>query len=135
MLKNKFRKFNTSQGFTLVELLVVILIIGVLSGLVLSTLNSQGIREKSKDGQRKADLKTIQVALELYHAENRTYPNSGSGSWLIITGGDSLSSTLSSGGYLQQMPVDPDLETGNSGPCSNVDRTDTTIDLTGRTIC
>lgn len=51
-------------GFTLIELLVVIAIIGVLASIVLASLNSA--REKSRDARRVADIKQIQLALELY---------------------------------------------------------------------
>lgn len=52
------------RGFTLIELLVVIAIIGVLASIVLASLNSA--RRKSRDARRVADIKQIQLALELY---------------------------------------------------------------------
>ena len=60
-------------GFTLIELLVVIAIIGILSSVVLASLNSA--RQKSRDAKRISDLKQIQLALELYYGDyNSTYP-------------------------------------------------------------
>lgn len=53
-----------STGFTLIELLVVIAIIGVLASVVLASLNTA--RRKSRDARRIADVKQIQLALELY---------------------------------------------------------------------
>ncbi|MBI4134856.1 MAG: prepilin-type N-terminal cleavage/methylation domain-containing protein [Candidatus Sungbacteria bacterium] len=62
------------SGFTLVELLVVIAIIGVLASVVLASLNSA--RKKSRDARRVADLKQLQLALELYFDSNgNTYPD------------------------------------------------------------
>lgn len=55
---------RTKKGFTLIELLVVIAIIGVLASVVLASLNSA--RKKSRDARRIADIKQIQLALELY---------------------------------------------------------------------
>lgn len=52
------------NGFTLIELLVVIGIIGVLTGL--ATFNFQQARQRTRDVQRKNDLKQLQQALELY---------------------------------------------------------------------
>ena len=52
------------KGFTLIELLVVIAIIGILASVVLASLNSA--RKKSRDARRVADIKQIQLALELY---------------------------------------------------------------------
>ena len=60
------------RGFTLIELLVVIAIIGILSSVVLASLNSA--RQKSRDSRRVADVKQIQNALELFYDASSTYP-------------------------------------------------------------
>ncbi|MEK7179015.1 MAG: type II secretion system protein [Patescibacteria group bacterium] len=72
-----FFKRNTQKGggggFTLIELLVVIAIIGILSAVVLASLNSA--RQKSRDAKRVADVKQLQLALELYFDDNSSvYP-------------------------------------------------------------
>ena len=84
---------NTKRGFTLIELLVVIAIIGILSSVVLASLNSA--RRKGRDARRIADLKQIQLALELYYDANGTYPAAISGT------------ELTSPGYIAAMPKDP----------------------------
>lgn len=61
-----------NKGFTLIELLVVIAIIGILSSVVLASLNSA--RQKSRDARRVADIKQVQLALELYFDSNANYP-------------------------------------------------------------
>ncbi len=66
--------FRTKRGFTLIELLVVIAIIGILSSVVLASLNSA--RQKSRDARRIADIKQLQIALELYYDSNNNYPTS-----------------------------------------------------------
>ena len=63
---------RTGRGFTLIELLVVIAIIGILSSVVLASLNDA--RTKSRDAKRIADLKQVQLALELYFDANGSYP-------------------------------------------------------------
>lgn len=64
---------KSQKGFTLVELLVVIAIIGVLASVVLASLNSA--RKKSRDAKRVADIKQIQLALELFFdSRGNTYP-------------------------------------------------------------
>ena len=60
--------FRTKKGFTLIELLVVIAIIGILASIVLASLNTARI--KSRDARRIADIKQIQIALELYFDAN-----------------------------------------------------------------
>lgn len=63
-------KYN--KGFTLIELLVVIAIIGLLSSIVLVSL--QGARAKARDARRLHDMRQIVTALELYYAEHGKYP-------------------------------------------------------------
>ena len=67
------KKFGGGAGFTLIELLVVIAIIGVLASVVLASLNSA--RKKSRDARRVADIKQIQLALELYFDSKGEYPD------------------------------------------------------------
>jgi len=64
--------FKNKKGFTLIELLVVIAIIGILASVVLASLNTA--RKKSRDARRIADIKQLQLALELYFDGNRAYP-------------------------------------------------------------
>lgn len=64
--------YSQKRGFTLIELLVVIAIIGMLSSVVLSSLNNA--RKKARDARRLADFKQLQTALELYYSDNVAYP-------------------------------------------------------------
>jgi len=68
------KRFTLSQskGFTLVELVVVIAIIGILSSIVLASMD--GARQSARDAKRVADIKNIQVALALFYADNNRYP-------------------------------------------------------------
>lgn len=92
-----------NKGFSLIELLIVMAIIGVLATLI--TANFAGVRNKTRDAQRKADLKQLQLALETYRTDQGAYPNS-----LAACG-----SALTSGGttYIQKIPCDP-LNTGQN---------------------
>ena len=93
---------TNNKGFTLIELLVVIAIIGILSSVVLASLNSA--RQKSRDARRIADIKQIQLALELYFDSSRSYPV-GAESGANFTG---MAPT-----YIATIPVDPtNLATG-----------------------
>lgn len=61
-----------NSGFTLIELLVVIAIIGLLSTVVMTSLNSA--RKKGRDTRRVEDIASIRQALEVYYDENGAYP-------------------------------------------------------------
>lgn len=63
---------NKQKGFTLVELLVVIAIIGILSAVVLASLNSA--RQKGRDAKRVGDMGQIKIALELMFDDTGSYP-------------------------------------------------------------
>ena len=62
------------RGFTLLELLIVIAIIGVLTAL--ATVSYSNAQKKARDAQRKSDLKAIQNAMEQYYADEAEYPES-----------------------------------------------------------
>lgn len=61
------------DGFTIVELLIVIVVIGILAGLVITTYN--GIQQKARNTERQTDLKAVQGQLEAYYAQNGRYPS------------------------------------------------------------
>jgi type II secretion system protein G len=60
------------QGFTIVELLIVIVVIGILAALVVTTFT--GIQAKARDTERQTDIKAIHGQLEAYYAQNGAYP-------------------------------------------------------------
>ncbi len=77
----------------MIELLVVIAIIGILSSVVLASLNSA--RKKGRDARRIADVKQLQLALELYYDAQGSYPAAISGA------------ELTGPGYIATNPKDP----------------------------
>jgi prepilin-type N-terminal cleavage/methylation domain-containing protein len=69
MLQNSLRKHRDGEaGFTLVELLVVIVILGVLAGIVVFAVG--GVNQKSKASACNADVATVQAAEEAYAAQH-----------------------------------------------------------------
>ena len=68
-----------SRGFTIVELLVVIVVIGILAAITVVAYN--GIQERANFSRLQADLKSLNKALLLYHADNGVYPVTGSATW------------------------------------------------------
>lgn len=65
-------KKKNSSGFTIVELLIVIVVIGILAALVVTTYN--GIQQKARDTERKTDINAMHGQLEAYNAQNGKYP-------------------------------------------------------------
>ncbi len=66
--------YKTKQsGFTIVELLIVIVVIGILAGLVITTFN--GIQQKARDTERETDIKAIHAQVEAFWAQKGYYPS------------------------------------------------------------
>ncbi len=101
------------QGFTLIEVLVVIAIIGLLASVVLNALGSA--RTKSRDARRLGDTEALGKALAIYFQNNSAYPPPDSqgapyacGGW--DSGGDGVFiSALRSAGILAKDALDPTL--------------------------
>lgn len=91
--------FRKRLGFTLVELLVVISIIGLLATSAFIGVSYSA--KRARDTRRKADLRQLQKAVELYYDENQTYPNT-SGSWYgtCAGSGNVVSGVTGAGGYI-----------------------------------
>jgi len=68
-------KKKASSGFTIVELLIVIVVIGILAALVVTTYN--GIQQKARDTERKTDINALHGQIEAYQAQNGKYPTLG----------------------------------------------------------
>ena len=71
-LNNMNGSRNSASGFTLIELLVVVAIIGILSSVVLASLNSA--RDKARVVRAASDLKQLNLALFMYLDNNGVYP-------------------------------------------------------------
>lgn len=65
-----------NKGFTLIEMLIVIAIIGILSSMILVGLGSA--RAKARDSRRISDIRQIQNGLEIYYSNNQTYASGDS---------------------------------------------------------
>ena len=101
-MKNQKRK-----GFTLIELMVVVAIMGLLAALAVISLNNA--RQRARDARRISDIKQIQTALELYYLDNNEYPDSSGevieGKCISDTNG--LASDCDGDVYMRLTPSNP----------------------------
>lgn len=65
--------FGKTKGFTLVELLVVISILGILAVVVMANFSTA--KKSSRDNKRKADLENVAGSVEIFYSEKKHYPN------------------------------------------------------------
>lgn len=82
-----------TQGFTLIEILVVVTIIAIMTAVAVVSFST--FMKQSRDAKRKADLGQISAALEMYRSNNDTYPTTG------------LTQLTAPTIYIQTVPTDP----------------------------
>ena len=93
-------------GFTLIEIMVVVVIIGILAALVGPRLFGQVDRARIEAA--KAEISTIENALKFYRLDNYAYPTTEQGIEALVTKpNDPNIKNYPAGGYLERMPSDP----------------------------
>ena len=100
-MRNKRKR---QLGFTLLELLIVIVIIGILALIIVPGLASGP--KRARDAQRKSDMRAVKNALETYYNDKNTYPTPASGTNGSTTYFANLSSVLVPD-FLPSVPADP----------------------------
>lgn len=101
------QRTTRSRGFTLVEIMVVVVIIGILGALVVPKL--LGRTGESRVTAAKVDIATMMQALKLYKLDNQRYPTTEQGLNALIvkpTGGPAANG-WKQGGYIEKLPKDP----------------------------
>lgn len=95
----------SEDGFTLVELMVVIVIIGLLATVVM--INVLPSQDKAMATKARADIATLEQALEMYRLDNLSYPTSGDLNVLVTPPAGSQAGRYRRGGYVKNLPKDP----------------------------
>jgi general secretion pathway protein G len=99
-------KASKTRGFTIIEIMVVVLIIGILAALIAPNVLSR--IDEARVTKTKADLKSIEAALELYRLDNFRYPTTDQGLKALVSNpNDASVRNWRAEGYLKQLPKDP----------------------------
>ncbi|MEO2175021.1 MAG: type II secretion system major pseudopilin GspG [bacterium] len=95
------------EGFTLIEIMVVVVILGILGALIVP--NIIGRPDEARVQAAKADIESIGTALELYRLDNSNYPSTDQGLAALVSepSGFPEARRWNSDGYLKKLPVDP----------------------------
>lgn len=106
-MKQNARHVGSQSGFTLVELLVVIVIIGLLATVV--AINVLPTTGKARAEKAKADIAILEQALEQYRLDMMTYPAAVHGLGALIAPPPGLAGAerYRPGGYVRKLPDDP----------------------------
>ena len=95
------------RGFTLLEVMVVVVILGILAALVVPKIVSRP--DEARAVAAKQDIASLLQALKLYRLDNRSYPTTEQGLQALVSRPNTtpLPANWKSGGYLERLPRDP----------------------------
>lgn len=107
-MKNRSKSIDYRQGgFTLIEVMVVVVILGILAAIIVPKIMSRP--EQARIVKVKQDILAIQSALDLYKLDNSTYPSTDQGLQALVVKPSSapVPRNWKADGYLQSVPEDP----------------------------
>ncbi len=95
------------RGFTLIEIMVVVVILGILAAVIIPRIS--GKPEQAKRIKAITDIKSIETALSLFMLDNGFYPSTEQGLEALVTQPTSgrIPNNYQEGGYLKKVPHDP----------------------------
>ena len=101
------RYSNRQQGFTLLELMVVVVILGILAALVVPKIISRP--DDARVMAARQDIASMMQALRLYKLDTQQYPSTEQGLQALIERptGNPVPTNWKNGGYLERLPADP----------------------------
>lgn len=105
-IKNQFLG-NKFSGFTLIEVMVVVVILSILAAIVVPKIMDRP--EQARITKAKNDIRAIEAALNLYRLDNMLYPTTDQGLEALVSkpSGSPEPKNWKEGGYLDRLPNDP----------------------------
>ena len=118
------RQRNTQSGFTLIEIMVVVVILGILAAIVVPKVMDRP--DAARVTKAKQDIRALESALNLYKLDNFNYPSTDQGLEALVKkpSGNPEARNWKQGGYLDRLPKDPwqhDYQYLNPGTHGEVD--------------
>jgi general secretion pathway protein G len=100
-------RLRNQDGFTLIEIMVVIMIIGLLALMVVPRL--RGVADRAKTTKAQADIQELKQALDRYYLDNGSYPTTDQGLNALVTPPTTGRpvTNYEQGGYIEKLPMDP----------------------------
>lgn len=117
-------KLSKQQGFTLIEILIVVVILSILAITVVPQFLDQPA--KARVARAQSDIQNLKKALSMYKLDNFNYPSTSQGLQSLISkpGGQPLAKNWKPGGYIENMIKDPwgnDYQYLNPGNHASID--------------
>lgn len=106
-MKQGSYSISWQRGFTLIEIMVVVVILGILAAVVVPKIMDNP--DKARVAKAKQDIRAIGGALDLYKLDNYNYPSTDQGLEALVSkpSGEPEARNWKQGGYLDRMPKDP----------------------------
>jgi general secretion pathway protein G len=106
MTDRSTRPARAAKGFTLIEIMVVVVIIGLLAAMIAPQI--MGRLSQAEINRARQDVRSIETALNVYRLDNYRYPTTDEGLQALVTSpGEAAAPNWQKGGYLKSMPLDP----------------------------
>lgn len=104
---SKFQSKKRAAGFTLIEVMVVIVILGILAAVVVPRVMDNP--DKARVAKAKNDIQALESALDLYKLDNFNYPSTDQGLEALVKqpSGTPAAKNWKTGGYMKRLPTDP----------------------------
>lgn len=107
LTRTKSIERKSQKGFTLIEIMVVIVILGILAAMVVPRIMSRP--EEARIAKAKQDIRAVETALDLYKLDNFNYPTTEQGLEALVTQPTSppVPKRYREEAYLKKVPIDP----------------------------